>query len=178
MNIACIGALRSSTGKTTVAESILRGLPGFSALKVTTMREGLQPAASPGSTHVPEQGFELIDSTEILLEPGKDTARMAQAGAVQVLWLRCTPEGVRQGMARALEQIRPCKGLIVEGNSPAPFLPEAVKIFILASAEEKEKKSARLFLDQAHIVLAHPGVEKTTVHTTHALVIDFSLTER
>ena len=157
MKIICVGSAVSGLGKTTVCELILRTIPGLCALKVTTRRAGdahmtlPEPAApAPG-----DSACYIEDASEVLLQQGKDTQRMLDAGASRALWLYAAPEKMEQGVRQALAGFGSCSGIVVEGNTPMLYLPHSLKIFILGEGS-RIKPSAEAVMGRADILLGSP----------------------
>ncbi len=134
-----IGGDRSGSGKTRLAERLLRKLKGWGAVK-----------CSPSTLYV-----SVIDTPETLSEPGKDTQRFIEAGAVEVLWVRAPGPEIGEPLSIALGRLSHLEGVIVEGNSAVENLKETadVIIFISSGAEKGLTNNAEGLLGIAHAVL-------------------------
>ncbi|MEJ2324033.1 MAG: hypothetical protein P8Y77_04440 [Nitrospirota bacterium] len=134
-----IGGDRSGSGKTRVAELLLRRLRGWGAVK-----------CSPSSLYV-----SVIDAPETLSEPGKDTHRFIEAGAEEVLWVRAPRSEIGEPLSIALGKLSHLAGVIVEGNSAVEELKETadVIIFTASGAENGLKDDVEGLLGSAHAVL-------------------------
>ena len=125
-----IGGSGSGSGKTTMAEELLKALvstggkaPAWGVIKFTKTAVYTSVTAD----------------SDILLEEGKDTARMQGAGAAKAVWVQ-SPGGEELSEAlsiaiRDLESCRtgghgPLKGVIVEGNSAIELLKPDIVIFM------------------------------------------------
>lgn len=118
----------ANTGKTALACAILAALPGAQALKITRFhRESHCPVHGvnehgddncDGCEPAPA-GFELVTDPAVLGTPGKDTDRMAKAGAKPVLWLRAAPHVFEYALKAAMKHFDPDQPLVIEGNSAA-----------------------------------------------------------
>lgn len=122
----------ANAGKTALACAIVAAVPGAQALKITRFhRESHCPVHGvdeqgddncDGCDPVPA-GYELVTDEAILRTPGKDTDRLAKAGANPVLWLRAAPHVFGYALAQAMNAFDAEKPLVIEGNSAAT-LPE------------------------------------------------------
>lgn len=131
MKIITVSGERSGVGKTAVAESLLRRLDGWSALKVTAIKDGPCPKKKPcGVCKKQDTPFSIISAPRIISRKGKDTQRMKAAGARKVLWLKAKPSGLKEGLRRALERFNGSKGVIVEGTSVLKYLKPDMGVFI------------------------------------------------
>jgi hypothetical protein len=118
----------ANTGKTALACRIISATPGAQALKITRFhRESHCPVHGvneqgeddcDGCAPAPS-GFELVEDAETLNTPGKDSARMIEAGAEPVYWLRAAPHVFRYALSHAMKRYDPGKPLVLEGNSAA-----------------------------------------------------------
>lgn len=123
-----IAAPSANCGKTHLACALVRALPGAQALKITRFhREEHCPVHGindqgqdncDGCAPAPA-GFELIDNPAVLSTPGKDTDRLARAGANPVLWLRAAPASFEYALHKAVARYAPERPLVIEGNSAA-----------------------------------------------------------
>lgn len=164
----------ANCGKTTLACRIIEAAPGIQALKITRFhRESRCPvhgADDDGHDRCdgcdePPEGFEIVAAASRLLREGKDTWRMARAGADPVLWLRAAPHTFTYAIHAALKKFSAARPLLIEGNSAAtlpdieqttvilwPRRPRGVKASVLPALkradflliEEAEDGSRRL----------------------------------
>src|SRR5690606_10231097 len=122
----------ANCGKTALACGLIAAMPGAQALKITRFHreehcpvhgvDGQGDNNCDGCDPVPA-GFELVTDEAVLRTPGKDTDRLAQAGASPVLWLRAAPHVFQYALAAAVKHFDAAKPLVIEGNSAAT-LPE------------------------------------------------------
>lgn len=151
-----ISGEKSGVGKTYIAEQLLRYLSGagcsdslrhlfgvatsrlkicrirrWSALKITVGKEGGCPRArSCGVCREMEKPFSIIKDQAIIDQPGKDTARLKEAGAREVIWLKAKPHGLKKGFSQALSAFDSCAGVIIEGTSVLKVLKPDVHIHV------------------------------------------------
>ncbi|MDI6889332.1 MAG: hypothetical protein QMC83_00100 [Thermodesulfovibrionales bacterium] len=130
-----IGGAHSKVGKTTVACQILKRLGGWGAIKYT---KTLFYSS-------------IVDSPGILRQKNKDTNRLLDAGAHEVLWVQSPPEGLKEILQIAVDRLSHLKGIILEGNSAIEALRPDVVIFIPGNKELK--RSADEILRMADAVI-------------------------
>jgi LAO/AO transport system kinase len=142
-----IGGAHSKVGKTTVACQILKKLSGWGAVKFT------------------KTSFysSIVDSLEILRQKNKDTYRLLNAGAQNVLWVQSPPEDMNETLGIAIDRLSNLKGIIIEGNSAIDALRPEIVIFV--SKNEELKKGAEKILGMADAVIFNKktpqGIPKT-----------------
>lgn len=131
MKTIVVSGANSGVGKTYMAELLLRSFKGWSALKVTVNKEGACPHKRDcGACLKIKAPFYIVKDEETINQPGKDTARFKQAGAKQVIWLKAKPEGLKQGLHKALAEFSDCVGVIIEGTSLLKFIKPDLNIHI------------------------------------------------
>jgi len=131
MRTIVISGERSGVGKTYVAERLLSCLREWSALKVTVSKDGRCPhAKSCGVCLEIKEQFQIIKNKKRINQAGKDTARLKQAGAKQVIWLKAKSEGLREGLFKALSGFSACEGVIIEGTSVLKFIKPDINIHV------------------------------------------------
>lgn len=130
-----IGGSHSKAGKTTICCRILRRLSTWGAIKYTK-------TALRGT---------IVDDPELLGQKNKDTARLLEAGAREVLWVRSPVEGLREILQRAVERLSHLKGIVLEGNSAIEVLRPDIVIFV--SGDGEFKKGAERILTLADAVI-------------------------
>jgi Ni2+-binding GTPase involved in maturation of urease and hydrogenase len=104
----------SSSGKTTLAEALLRSLRDWAAVKITP-----SPVYSSIAVFDP--------STDPL---GKDTARLAGAGAGPVLHVRSPADDLEETLRRALEMIPDDRSILIEGRGARGILNPDLSILV------------------------------------------------
>jgi molybdopterin-guanine dinucleotide biosynthesis protein len=145
-----IGGAHSSIGKTTLAAALIKYLssgrycglfgkdPSIGAIKYT--REAIYAS--------------LIDDPDILRQKGKDSARLGDAGAAQVLWIKSSAEDIDEVLPLAMERMAGQDIVIIEGNSAIEFAMPDIIIFILGGPGEETKPSAKRLAGLADIFVA------------------------
>lgn len=131
MKIIVISGEKSGVGKTYIAQRLLRCLNSWSALKVTVGKgNGCPRKKNCGICAAIKEPFKIIKSKSIINQAGKDTARLKEAGAKQVIWLKTTPEGLKKGLAKALAEFYRCQGVVIEGTSVLKFIRPDINIHV------------------------------------------------
>lgn len=131
MKTIVVSGARSGIGKTRLAEELLRGLSNWSALKVTLSKDdGCPHERNCGICPEIKNPFYIIKEEGIINQPGKDTARLKAAGAKEVIWLKARPEGLNEGLHKALSEFSDCKGIVIEGTSVLKFIKPDLNLHI------------------------------------------------
>ncbi|GAB4387654.1 MAG: hypothetical protein Kow0025_02460 [Thermodesulfovibrionales bacterium] len=129
----------SGSGKTTAACQILGRLRGWGAIKYTR-------ASGEAS---------VVDDPGVLRTAGKDTAKMLEAGAEAVLWVRSPREKLPGALKEAVARLSHLSGIVVEGNSAVELLDPEVVVFVAGGGGIKP--GAERLLERASVVL-HGGI--------------------
>jgi molybdopterin-guanine dinucleotide biosynthesis protein len=144
-----IAGSHSGVGKTALGETLIRSL----LLNPAAFLRHTPPHV--GAIKFTESGHEavLVDDPAILREPGKDTARLAAAGADPVLWIRAARERLAPLLADALERLAACDAVVIEGNSAVRLArPDAI-LGIIGADEAAAKPSAANLRSEADIIV-------------------------
>ena len=175
-NILLIGAAGRNTGKTTFAcrviENISKDTPLIAA-KVTTIaeRDGKCPRGGEGcgACSSLEGDFEITQETDPSSD--KDTARLLQAGAEKVYWLRAQKDCLKEAAAALLETIGPNTPCVIESNSLRLITKPALFIMTKDKDVNEYKPSASDVADLADIILNFNGTAFDTnpndIHLTN-----------
>lgn len=143
----------ANTGKTELACRLVRALGNAQALKITRFhRESHCPVHGVdehGDDHCDgceesPSGFELVTDTARLLKPGKDTARLQEAGARPVLWLRAAPHVFNYALGAAMRHFDPARPLVIEGNSAANVADFDARIVLIWPSRSRGVKESVL----------------------------------
>jgi molybdopterin-guanine dinucleotide biosynthesis protein len=149
-----IGGAHSKVGKTTIACQILKRLRGWGALKFT---KTLFYSS-------------IVDSPEILRQKNKDTCRLLNAGAKDVLWVQSPPEDLNEILRIAIDRLSHLKGIIIEGNSAIDALRPDIVIFV--SGNNGLKKGAEKILRMADAVIFDKNLPQGIPKTAKKFLID------
>jgi len=126
--IVGIGGAHSRAGKTTCACSLLRRLKGWGAVKCTPVNG--RPS--------------IIAGKRLLNQKDKDTARLLEAGAETVLWVKAPRNEMEKTLKAALGRLSHLKGVIIEGNSGILAVKPDIVIFVRGKGEIKRGADAVL----------------------------------
>lgn len=152
MRIITVSGAYSGVGKTHVVTELLKELKNLSVLKVTVSRNGsCQKERFCGVCDSLTKSFSIITDDKIISQKGKDTARFKAQGAKEVIWLQAKPQGLKEGLKKALSKFKSPKGLIIEGTSVLKYIKPGFAIFI-AGKNRNLRPSAKLALKKADIV--------------------------
>lgn len=150
--LVVVGGHSRNIGKTSVAASIIRGIPEacWTAVKITQHGHGI--CAEAGKTcdcaiRDCRHPYALTRETD---EDGRgDTSRFLAAGAKQSWWLR-TAMGELSHAVPALRQLLDSnENVILESNSVMEFFEPDLYLVVFDAAVEDFKKSSRRYLDRA-----------------------------
>lgn len=156
MRTIVVSGEKSGVGKTYVAGELLRYLSGagcsdslkglfdkaifklrnckirhWSALKITVSKaDGCPHDRSCGVCQKIEKPFYVIKDRAIIDQTGKDTARLKEAGAREVIWLKARPNGLKEGLRKAFSALDSRGGVVIEGTSVLKFLKPDLNIHI------------------------------------------------
>ena len=137
MNIITVSGSHSGVGKTYLATKILKKLKGWSALKVTVSRNGRCGRGNPcGVCDKLSTKFSVITDARIISQKGKDTQRLKDAGAKEVIWLQASPRGLKDGLKEAISRFKKTKGLVVEGTSVLKYIKPHLAIFLVGKDKD------------------------------------------
>jgi hypothetical protein len=148
--IVAVSGLSSNTGKTTLVCDLLRGLPGWEAIKVTRGHYrscGKDPQGCCVSDLLRDEPL-IRSGRESNYEVGKDTGMFWDAGAANVHWVIVGEDQVEDGIKRALSLVT-APGVIVEGNSFLDYVTADFALMCARAGENKTKASARRTLERA-----------------------------
>lgn len=131
-------------GKTTLVCELLRGLPGWEAIKMTRghYRSCGKSAHACCVSHLLSAEPLVRSGRADTYAPGKDTGLYWDAGASNVHWVIVTDAQVERGIARAIERVS-APAVIIEGNSFLDFVEVDFALMVARSSGGKIKPSAR-----------------------------------
>jgi hypothetical protein len=118
----------ANTGKTELACRLIAALAYPQALKITRFHRESHCPVHGADEHGEDNcdgcgpapsGFELVTDDTRLREPGKDSDRMLNSGAMPVRWLRSAPHVFDYAISRAMMEFDATRPLVIEGNSAA-----------------------------------------------------------
>jgi molybdopterin-guanine dinucleotide biosynthesis protein len=132
LKIIVIAGKRSGVGKTKMAEMLLHHLDGWSAIKVTTVRQSKCPRnnSTCNVCNTLKGDYEIITNKKVINQEGTDTARLKQAGANRAIWLKANLKGLSSGIEKALLYLRDSEGVIIEGRSILKYIKPDLVIYL------------------------------------------------
>jgi len=166
--IVAVSGLSSNTGKTTLVCELIRQLPGWEAIKVTRGHYrscGKDPSGCCVSDLLRDEPL-IRSGREANYEPGKDTGRFWDSGAVDVHWVIVGEDQVEAGITGALTRVKSA-GVVVEGNSFLDYVNADFAITCARAGENKMKTSARRTLakaDALYLSTIEARDRETTIH--------------
>lgn len=151
--IVGVGGFTSEVGKTTLLCNLLELFPGWEAIK-TTRGHYRSCGKDPHTCCVSHllQDKPLIKSGKSeTYEPGKDTGRYWDSGAVNVHWVIATDDQLEEGIKEALGRVT-SKGVFIEGNSFSSYVPTDFFVMVARADLPQIKRTARSVLDHVSAV--------------------------
>lgn len=145
--IITVSGSSKDVGKSSLAAFLASRCPSCAAMKVS-----IHETRPPGEA--------ILEERETAGRPATDTARLREAGAFPVLWVRSTPETLAEDVREALSRLD-APVVIVEGNSVLRHLEPDYAVFVMSAGFEDFKPSAFEALQRAHTVLVN-GLEDVT----------------
>jgi molybdopterin-guanine dinucleotide biosynthesis protein len=148
MRMIMIGGHTRNIGKTSVIESIIRGLSNFqwTAVKITQFGHGVC-SINGESCGCSVNEHEYAITEEKSLDSGTDTARFLAAGARRSLWVRTKQGEVFTALPSLKEEIANDDFVIIESNSLRRFIKPDLYIQVLDESNQDFKSSAQEFFD-------------------------------
>ncbi|MFZ5801364.1 MAG: hypothetical protein ACOY3D_08350 [Candidatus Omnitrophota bacterium] len=136
MKTIVVSGEKSGVGKTHLAQELLKNLKGWGALKITVSKDGACPnGRNCGICSAIKKPFYIVKDEGVIKAPGKDTSRLKEAGAKEVIWLKAKPQGLRRGLKNALLEFSDCKGIIIEGSSVLKIFKPDLNIHVKSKGD-------------------------------------------
>ncbi|NQV33084.1 MAG: hypothetical protein HQ515_10335 [Phycisphaeraceae bacterium] len=158
-----IGATSRNVGKTEFACQLIQQVAQTQAVlgvKVTTVaeRDGQCPRGGQGCGVCSSLADAYCITEETSPPPEKDTARLLQAGAESVFWLRVLKDHLAEGMEALLEQMPAHLPVVCESNSARLVLAPSVFVVVRPRQDDVVKPSCEAVMDQADVVVTYDGM--------------------
>jgi hypothetical protein len=157
----------SRAGKTALAVTLLRGLPGgrAAAVKFTTTDDVFErcPRGTPCVVCDIDVPFRIVSDPATLGEPGTDTDRLARAGASRVVWAIARAGAVSPAWAAVRRVIGEAEVTVMEGSSIVPVARPDVRLFVVhpfLSPERWKPVSGALMAESDLVVVNRPAGER------------------
>ena len=165
MAIVVVGGHTRNIGKTTLATAILRALPHlrWTAMKITQFGHGVC-SANGEPCHCETGDHTLAISEERSRDSGSDTARLLNAGAERVLWVRTRQGQLAEAMPRLRREMVQAEHVLLESNSVLRFLKPDLYLAVLQPSVADFKASALRYLDRADALFVPEGASLQEAH--------------
>jgi molybdopterin-guanine dinucleotide biosynthesis protein A len=157
-----IGSAGTNVGKTELAFALLRKFAknhNITGIKVTTIRDkdGQCPRGGEGCGVCSslEGNFYITEETSKTSE--KDTARLLEAGASRVFWIRVLKEHLVEGVNALLEVIGPNAVSICESNSLRQVVEPGLFLIVKNNDSYTWKKTAQQVIEYADRIVSSDG---------------------
>jgi len=157
-----IAGSHSGVGKTTLAAALLKCLTLPHLTIASLSRRGRWGAIKYTKTAFYSS---IIDDNAILSDKKKDTGKLLDAGAEDVLWVQSPESEVQEVLSTAMNRLSHLDGIIIEGNTAIEFLKPDIVIFI-EDPDGRIKPSAKEVLKQADIIIKNLNPLKFALHKT------------
>jgi len=151
MTTIVVGGHSRNTGKTTVAEGLIRAFSecSWTAIKISSHRHA---GDCPFGESDQEQLYSIREETD--REGNSDTSRFLAAGAARSLWVRVREDGLAEAMKALLPVLQSGAFVIVESNAILRFFHPDLYIMVLRYDVEDFTESARKWLELADAAVA------------------------
>lgn len=166
MALFSVAGACSRSGKTALAVTLLRGLPGgrAAAVKFTTTDDVFArcPRGTPCVVCDIDVPFRVVSDPRTLGEPGTDTDRLGRAGACPVVWAIARESAVGRAWAAVRRMIADAEVTVVEGSSIVPVARPDVRLFVahpFLSPERWKPVSGPLIAQSDLVVVNRPAGE-------------------
>ena len=173
--IISVAGATSRAGKTLLAEQIIqycasRGVPVY-AVKFTTTTDIPSPCprGTPCTVCDLSEKFRIIRDPEILLQPGKNTQRLAAAGATEIIWIISRKSNLPQAYNHLLTHLSPDAVTVIEGSTVTSFCEPDLLFYVAANhiSPARWKDNAQEILANADFFVLnrkkgmpdHPGLK-------------------
>ena len=161
-NMLILGSANRNVGKTEFACELIRRHAGrhvVVAVKITTVREpdGCCPRGGEGCGVCGSLRGDYCLTEEMDTAAGKDTARIKEAGAQRVFWLRVLRDHLREGIEELLRRIPAEACVVCESNSARLVLDPGAFLVIRDAGTTPTKESCAAVLEQADRILLFHG---------------------
>ena len=152
MKVVVVGGHSRNIGKTSVATSIIAATRelAWTALKITQYGHHICSTSGHECGCVVEDADHPFAITrENDSSSGTDTARLLQAGAREVYWVRTRSGDLEQAMPALHELLSEREHVLFESNSILRFVQPDIYLSVLQYDIEDFKLSSRLYLERA-----------------------------
>ncbi len=158
MNLISVAGACSRSGKTALAETLLRALKaGAAAVKFTTTDDVFErcPRGTPCVVCDIAVPYRIIDDPRVLGEAGTDTARLGAAGARQVLWVIAKQNAVAVAWEAVRARVSAEDTVVMEGSTIVDLARPKLCLFVVHPflSPERWKPTSSALLERADAVI-------------------------
>ena len=159
-NLISVAGACSRSGKTALAETLLRTFDGrAAAVKFTTTDDVFErcPRGTPCVVCDISVPYRLIDDPRVLDEAGTDTARLRAAGARQVLWAIAKQNAVAAAWEAVRGRISPDDPVVMEGSTIVDLSRPMLCLFVVHPflSPDRWKPTSSALLERADVVIVN-----------------------
>lgn len=175
MTIVSVAGACSRSGKTALAATLIRALPGGSvvAVKFTTTEDVFErcPRGTPCVVCDIDVPFRLIEAPAVLREPGTDTDRLAEAGASRVIWAIAKQSAAERAWRAVEERLGAASLVVMEGSSVVELARPDTLFFVVHPflSVSRWKPTSALLLRQANAAVVNLPAAETRPPSTAVL---------
>jgi hypothetical protein len=137
--IISVAGATSRAGKTLLAEQLIqycssKGVPVY-AVKFTTTTDIPSPCprGTPCTVCDLSEKFRIIRDPEILLQPGKNTQRLAAAGAKEIIWIIARKSYLPQAYSHLVTHLSADAVTVMEGSTITSFCEPDLLFYVAAN---------------------------------------------
>jgi len=173
--IISVAGATSRAGKTLLAEQIIqycasRGAPVY-AVKFTTTTDIPTPCprGTPCTVCDLSEKFRIIRDPEILMQPGKNTQRLAAAGATEIIWIISRKSYLPQAYNHLLTHLSTDAVTVMEGSTVTSFCEPDLLFYVAANhispsrwkdnAQQISASADFFVLNRKKDMANHPGLK-------------------
>jgi hypothetical protein len=155
----------SRAGKTALAVTLLRAVPGAAAVKFTTTEDVFErcPRGAPCTVCDIDVPFRIVDAPAVLREPGTDTDRLAAAGASRVVWAIARGSAASLAWDAVKRRVAGESIVIMEGSTIVELARPDLNVFVVhpfLKPERWKPTSGALIAAADAVVVNRPAAER------------------
>jgi molybdopterin-guanine dinucleotide biosynthesis protein len=159
-NLISVAGACSRSGKTALAETLLRTLEGrAAAVKFTTTDNVFErcPRGAPCVVCDISVPYRVIDDPRVLDEAGTDTARLRAAGAHPVLWAIAKEEAAAAAWEAVRSRISSADRVVMEGSTIVDLARPILCFFVVHPflSPDRWKPTSAALLERADAVIVN-----------------------
>jgi hypothetical protein len=161
IRIISVAGATSRAGKTLLAEQIIQYLSGHKipvyAVKFTTTSDLPSPCprGAPCTVCDLSDRFRIVRDPSILMQPGKNTQRLAAAGATEVVWIIARKSSLAEAYKHLLEHLPNDAITVMEGSTITTICKPDLVFYVAANhiPPAKWKDNAKEILNSADFII-------------------------